>query len=92
MKVWGLILGVFIVFVSATISQDAFAWKDKSKMTNDDRENERQRSRNCNLRCGDQLSSSYSRCTYIWADDAVERGRCNLYAERTANQCESRCN
>jgi len=32
MKVWGLILGVVVVFL---ISEDAFAWKDKSKTTSD---------------------------------------------------------
>jgi len=53
MKVWGLVLGVPIMFGSVMISVDAFAWKDKSKMTNDDRERDRQEYRNCTLRCND---------------------------------------
>ena len=32
MKVWGLILGVAIIFGSVMNSEDAFAWKDKSKI------------------------------------------------------------
>jgi hypothetical protein len=32
MKVRGLILGIAIVFVSAMISENTFAWKDKSKV------------------------------------------------------------
>ena len=88
MKVWGLILGVVVVFL---ISEDAFAWKDKSKMTSDDRERDRQGYKNCTLRCNDQFSANQSRCTFVFADDAVERGRCMIYMEGVANRCERNC-
>jgi hypothetical protein len=58
MKVWGLILGVAIVFV---ISDDTFAWKDKSKTSSD-----RDSSHACSLRCKDTLNAAQHRCEYIW--------------------------
>lgn len=76
MKVWELILAVVVVFL---ISEDAFAWKDKSKMTNDDRERDRQQYRNCTARCDDQYSEARARCNYIWSNDATEANRCIIY-------------
>jgi hypothetical protein len=87
MKVWGLILGVVIVFL---ISEDAFAWKDKSKTSSD-----RDADHACSSRCNDQLNSAQQRCAYIWnnARGGSTRGtnRCEENATVSAQNCERNC-
>jgi hypothetical protein len=90
MKVWGLILGVCIVFVSATISQDAFAWKDKSKTSSD-----RDAYKDCSSRCNDSLNDAQQRCQYIWNNGRGEytsgTNRCLDHATNVAQSCERNC-
>jgi hypothetical protein len=87
MKVWGLILGVAIVFV---ISDDTFAWKDKSKTSSD-----RDSSHACSLRCKDTLNAAQHRCEYIWNSTQGEytggTNRCLDDATKVAQSCERNC-
>jgi hypothetical protein len=90
MKVWGLILGVAIIFGSVMNSEDAFAWKDKSKTSSD-----RDSSKACSSRCNDLLNSATQRCAYIWNDGRGEStrrtNRCEEYATVNAQNCERNC-
>jgi hypothetical protein len=90
MKVWGLILAGGVVFL---ISGDAFAWKDKSKITNDDRANERQRYNKCLADCGIRLESANAKCNFVFSDidDAAKRGQCFNYMSGEAGRCARNC-
>ena len=86
MKVSGLILGVAIVFV---ISDDTFAWKDKSKTSSRDSNHV------CSLRCNDTLKAAQQRCEYIWNSTQGEytggTNRCLDDATKVAQSCERNC-
>jgi hypothetical protein len=87
MKVWGLILGVVVVFL---ISEDAFAWKDKSKTTSD-----RDSDHACSSRCNDSLNAAQQRCEYIWnsrrGESTSGTNRCLEHATNVAQSCERNC-
>ena len=96
MKVWGLILGVAIIFGSVMNSEDAFAWKDKSKIGDGTGGKANQpASSSCSESCNNRHDDAMQRCGYIWnnarGDSTRGTNRCEENATVTAQSCERNC-